>query len=602
MPHRKVTGNAFCLLLPPTCQRWTHTLCRWMWTVGMKSIDVIHLDQLEDQTEYPDKISSVCLPVTKQSWCLSFGAANSKQNGQPHFYTDLHTLCQSGKYRSLQAISGQWSYTAWCIVLGAHIAHGDSFDIIQHLASSRQFGFMPETDSAEMWLLIQSMVEVACLENIPLHGYVTDIQKAFENLPRTPIKAIATQLRASSQILDLWFSFLENMCRRFVILSQVGEGLRSNHGFPEGCALSCYAMALVDISFHCYFRVYSSRSLELSYVDNMEIITFAEAQLQQGITCLRAWLDAWGLHLDEAKSYIWSTAPASRRLLSLLGWKVVLVEKDLGAPMSYGKRSSSSISTSRIATLAQLWPRLTRSLAPTWQKEKALKMAFWPRAFYGSANGKVAPEQIRQLRTEAMRALGHRRAGASPAARLFLLCDPLCDPGFYHAWHVVITFRRVACKRPVLVDLWRDFMDGFGGSPSYGPLSKLLDILGQVGWQMEVPHIGTHDGIWFDFVATPTQILYDHFVDAWAQQVSYDLAKRKDFGISLSFDFGISCQHNTKFTFFLFGTHGGQLFTDRYSFLTGTYPRVFQVLRTTWSKFTSLWMDLAGALHFQKSL
>lgn len=400
---------------------------------------------------------------------------------------------------------------------------------IQHLASSRQFGFMPETDSAEMWLLIQSMVEVACLENIPLHGYVTDIQKAFENLPRTPIKAIATQLRASSQILDLWFSFLENMCRRFVILSQVGEGLRSNHGFPEGCALSCYAMALVDISFHCYFRVYSSRSLELSYVDNMEIITFAEAQLQQGITCLRAWLDAWGLHLDEAKSYIWSTAPASRRLLSLLGWKVVLVEKDLGAPMSYGKRSSSSISTSRIATLAQLWPRLTRSLAPTWQKEKALKMAFWPRAFYGSANGKVAPEQIRQLRTEAMRALGHRRAGASPAARLFLLCDPLCDPGFYHAWHVVITFRRVACKRPVLVDLWRDFMDGFGGSPSYGPLSKLLDILGQVGWQMEVPHVGTQDGIWFDFVATPTQILYDHFVDAWAQQVSYDLAKRKDF-------------------------------------------------------------------------
>ena len=323
---------------------------------------------------------------------------------------------------------------------------------IQHMASSRQFGFMPETDSAEMWLLIQSLVEVSCLENIPLHGYVSDIQKAFENLPRSPIKQIAAQLGASPQILELWFRFLDTMCRRFVILSQVGAGVHSNHGFPEGCALSCYAMSIVDISFHMYFRVFSSRTMELSFVDNLEVLSFSEAQLQQGITCLRTWLEAWGLLLDEDKSYIWSTAPASRRFLSQLGWKVVLVEKDLGAPMSYGKRSSSSIAEARIATLTALWPLLTRSLAPQWQKEKALKMAFWPRAFYGTANGKVAPAQIRQLRTEAMRALGHRRAGASPTVRLFLLCDPLCDPGYYHAWHVLTTFRRVASKRLVLVD------------------------------------------------------------------------------------------------------------------------------------------------------
>lgn len=91
----------------------------------------------------------------------------------------------------------------------------------------------------------------------------------------------------------------------------------------------------------------------------------------------------------------------------------------------HSRAIQEDVSEARIASLTALWPLLTRSLAPLWQKEKALKMALWPRAFYGTANGNVAPAQIRQLRTDAMRALGHRRAGASPVVRLFLLCGSI---------------------------------------------------------------------------------------------------------------------------------------------------------------------------------
>ena len=326
---------------------------------------------------------------------------------------------------------------------------------LQHLTSSRQFGFMPETDAAEMWLMAQALIETACQQNVPLHGYVTDIQKAFENLPREPIRQLAKQLGAPQVIIDLWFAFLNKMQRRFVIAGQIGEALTSNHGLPEGCGLSCYAMSLVDISFHYYFHAYSSRTVELSYVDNLELMTFTAPQLQQGIVCLQTWLDLWALQLDTEKSYIWATTAAARSTLKVLGWRISTTAKDLGAPMAYGKGSASSISGMRLQSLNELWPLLSRSMAPQWQKEKILRTALWPRAFYGGAISTISQDNLCQLRSDAMRAIGHRRAGASPAVRLFLLCHPQCDPGYYHAWHAMQTFRRVAAKRPILIDLDR---------------------------------------------------------------------------------------------------------------------------------------------------
>ena len=401
---------------------------------------------------------------------------------------------------------------------------------IQQLTDTRQFGFMPETDTAEMWMVIQAMIESACSQTLPLHGYVTDIQKAFENLPRSPILQIARQLGAPDSVLNLWQSFLTSMKRRFVIAGQIGEYVTSNHGFPEGCGLSCFAMSIVDISFHCYYKVYCQRTMELSYVDNLELMAFEEGALQQGIVCLQTWLDLWALELDIGKSYVWSTTSTSRKSLALLGWKVVQTEKDLGAPMAYGKKKATSILASRIETLRTLWPLLSRAIAPLWQKERILRAAFWPRAFYGSAICALSQDHLRQLRSEAMRSLGYRRAGASPIARLFLLCPEQTDPGYYHAWYTLMTFRRVVQKRPVLLDLWIDHMNTYVGQTAYGPFATLLDIFSHVGWHAEPPMVLTHDNISLDWLTVSARVLHDHFVDAWTQSVALQLGRRKDFG------------------------------------------------------------------------
>ena len=328
---------------------------------------------------------------------------------------------------------------------------------IAELAGPRQFGFMPGQETAEVWILTQALIEVAILRDQPLAGFVCDIQKAFENIPREPIRKLAIQLGFDPKVIALWFSFLSAMKRRFMVAGQVGEALQSTSGFPEGCGLSCVAMGIANLSYHAYMARYTVRLTELSYVDNLAHLAEDVVELQNGIMATQAWAKMWGFQLDEAKSYVWAMDSELRRTVATLGWKVCVKEKDLGAPMSYGKTSSSNILVQRIQTLGPLWKRLQRIPAPEWQKQMVIRTALWQRALYGCANCCLPWNHIKDLRTAAMRALGHGRAGAAAGLRLHVCCHEQCDPGFFQCWNVLQTIRRVLIKRQAFLGMWRSF-------------------------------------------------------------------------------------------------------------------------------------------------
>ena len=125
--------------------------------------------------------------------------------------------------------------------------------ILRHLSTfvdGHQFGFLPGYEAAEIWLLLQGLIENAHLHGDVRCGFVTDIIKAFESLPRDPVYFLCEWLGVPPRVLGLWKSFLNNMTRRFRLGDSVGDSLQSTSGFPEGCAMSCVAMGMVDLSFH----------------------------------------------------------------------------------------------------------------------------------------------------------------------------------------------------------------------------------------------------------------------------------------------------------------------------------------------------------------
>eukprot|EP00435_Cladocopium_sp_Y103_P014903 s4607_g3.t1 len=398
--------------------------------------------------------------------------------------------------------------------------------LLSNLAGHHQFGFLQQKENSEIWMVLQAWIEESILSQSSLVGYVSDIEKAFECLPREPLLWLGRRMGISKRVLGLWDHFLNRMTRRFMLSNQVGPALASNSGVPEGCGMSCTAMAITNVVFHKYMDVYS-RVTSLSFVDNLELLSRSTNALHDGVMVMRSWADMWALRLDEAKSYTWASNAAARVQCKMIG-PVKMHARDLGAPMTYGSKHSVADQLARIQSLKPLWALLKRITGSLWIKQKVLYQAFWPRAYYGSAICCMSWTHTKQLRTEAMRALKFSRGGANPGMRLGVLCPPQTDPGYYHFWQVLLTFKRIAQKQPGFTQLWVSFMRQYRGDASYGPFGKLLEVCGQVGWQVQPPYILDHDGVSVNLLTYDTKKLEDMAIDAWRQSIAAAFAQRKD--------------------------------------------------------------------------
>eukprot|EP00435_Cladocopium_sp_Y103_P028919 s1865_g7.t1 len=408
-----------------------------------------------------------------------------------------------------------------------------SKSFLRHLSNfvdQTQLGFIPGREVAELWMLLQAIIELGVMEGSHYAGFVTDLKKAFESLPRAPIWFLAKHLGLPGKIVDLWAHFLSVTERRFIVEGAVGNGVLSDHGFPEGCSLSCTAMTLAGISLHHYMHEFGRRCRTLSYVDNLELLAKMVWDVHANIMVMQAWCSMWHLELDIEKSFLWATDPKERADAAKLGWNISKSSKDLGAQMNYGKSGTVTAMVQRIASLAPLWPRLKRCVAPIWQELKLLRQSLWPKAFYGSSICTLGWSHVKLLRTEAMKSLGFRKAGASPALRLGIVCHEQCDPGFYQIWQVFLNFKRIALKRPFFVQLWHEYMNQFQGVYKQGPFAKMLEACNPLKWTIDVPYVADRDGVWHDWLHIEEKVIYQLLKDAWNWRIWEEVRYRKDMG------------------------------------------------------------------------
>ena len=189
---------------------------------------------------------------------------------------------------------------------------------------------------------------------------------------------------------------------------------------------------------------------------------------------------------------------------------------------------TEEVQVQRFAGLEAMWPKLKRCIAASWMKQRLLRQALWPKAFYGVSICTLGWTHIKGLRTEAMKALGFQMAGASPGLRLSLLCHEQCDPGFYQVWAVFTTFRRIAATRPFFVNVWQRYMENYEGQSKQGPFAKLLETCHYLRWTVEVPRLADAHGVWHDWLEMNEKTLYDLVKDASMWKVYLEVSHRKD--------------------------------------------------------------------------
>ena len=400
-------------------------------------------------------------------------------------------------------------------------------DQLAPIMEDEALGFLRGKEAPQAWMHLQGLLETCAVLGEPLCGASTDLQKAFEHIPRRHTFALARHLGIPETLCRPWESFLAQCRRAFLVSSSLSEDIDSVAGMPEGDALSVLAMTLLDMVWHTYMRVYSPRLTTTSYVDNLGIRGSDPAEVLQGIIISSTFFATWGLQLDLHKTFTWTNSSQLRKTLKLAPYECVSSLAELGGCMVYDGRLRNSHQIQRMASLDQKWQRLKFSKAPMAQKLAAIPIHFWPKALHGAPSCRFGAQHLGSLRVQALRALRLNKAGINSLLRLSLSTTPMADPGLYQLVHTVLMFQRMCQKMQRFVENWATWMALHNGHLGQGPYSKLCEQLALVGWSVHVPCLHDHDGVSRHLLWTDPHELKAALHDAWLQHISTKVVHRK---------------------------------------------------------------------------
>lgn len=270
-------------------------------------------------------------------------------------------------------------YRLWGVIRARHyLAEMETF------ACFPAFGFLRSRGCLDLIYVVQSAIEVALRTGDGLCGLLADLEKCFNLIPREPIVFLARWFGIDHGVITGWTSFLTLAHRAFMVRNHPSPPVFSDTGLPEGDSMSCLGMVLLNFSFHFYMAHFQPLN-ELSYVDNLEVLSHDPGGLAAGLVTLQSWVDMFRLRLDRQKSMTWAIRLQDRHALPQLGLPVVTSAKDLGASMCYSAKLLNKPLQDRIQGVAPFWRKLRHMRVSPWHKISAIKMALLPRALYASA-------------------------------------------------------------------------------------------------------------------------------------------------------------------------------------------------------------------------
>ena len=390
---------------------------------------------------------------------------------------------------------------------------------VTQIAPPELLGNIPGRTAMSLWWKLQAQIEHSLYADVPCVGYVADLVKAFNLLPRDPVFNIAIQIGVAPRIVRAWAAAVVINHRHFFIRGSPGPGLTSSTGFPEGCAMSVTAMCLLNLLIHRIVAVRHQDSTLCSYVDNLEIIA---KQTTEAAACLRTLQQvcrSLDLQIDDKKTYAWATHPSDRAQFRSSQIPYHRSCRDLGGHMQYGAQRTNSTVVAKCKELTPLWARLARSQAPLRLKRKILRTVAWPGALHSASIVHLNANTFDMLRSGAMQAFRLDKAGANPQLQIALVDGPNFDPEFWVLLDSILQVRRHGT--PELCDaIMPEVLSAHSRRRKPGPFGVLANRLQALGFQA----LGASQ--WKDFDHRPLDLFHSPIQEvrlrlsqAWARHV-----------------------------------------------------------------------------------
>ena len=327
--------------------------------------------------------------------------------GSAQSLTKVDTPTCAGEFRPVTVLG--LLYRIWSSHHSRHWVRALAPHLDENLSGNR-----PGHSPATVWRKILSAIDTSHRDNSVAAGFVVDLVKAYNTLPRYPVLFASKLLGVGQNTLMGWTGALSLIRRHFSIRGSYSDGLRSTTGLPEGCGLSCLAMLVLDALLHRWMDALHPSVSTYTFVDNWEILVSQETWLEPAFERLESFVRHLDLELDRRKAYFWSTSSSCRAQLRQSGRLVRGSARDLGAHVAYTRQLGNHVLTDRIHSLSSFWDRLLTSPGSHALKVKAIVTAAWPRAFHACSSAVVGRRHLDLVRTQVMKALKLQKPGASP--------------------------------------------------------------------------------------------------------------------------------------------------------------------------------------------
>ena len=354
-------------------------------------------------------------------------------------------------------------------------------------------GGLPGRSARDVTYLLQHWIEVSARSNTVLSGFVLDIIKCFNALPRQPVGALLRHLGCPPALADAWIGGLNRMTRSASFCGCISGPRGSTSGCPEGDAVSVAAAIAV-----CWILCVTLEDFGVCpalYVDNWswtsdlpELHTVALQETLNITSALR-------LEVDWRKSFAWARDAESAEWWKQFGptllpspdvFKLLTSAKDLGVAMRYRGPRTLGCLHQRLAEGHARLRRLKHMPLPLASKARIIQSAVWPAVFFGSEGHAVGLRKLAALRTSATKALVGGHHHANPFLAMELLSVQLQDPEVFLLVSALRTLRRALRHHPALGWSIVHIAAAADGSPYRvsGPATALSALLQRNHWTL----------------------------------------------------------------------------------------------------------------------
>ena len=354
-------------------------------------------------------------------------------------------------------------------------------------------GGVPGRGARLLMYMQQVIIEKSTIDKKQMGGFVLDLVKAFNCIPRRPLRRMMNNMGISYEIIDFWLGSLERLTRLPQVGKHLGEPISSTCGVPEGDALSVCAMISLAYHYHEYI-IYQVQNVRVSiYADNWSWLTSSQKANFKTLRKTLEFVSALRMQIDFTKSWAWSNATEFRKTLKDMenlfpdGRTKIMVaqhSKELGVLVKYSRQVALGPLTHRVNGAKHKLQKIAWMAIPIEVKAKLVQGAVWPFAFFGVEATGLGETHFRKLRRGVTNviAAGHKQASAWLATHF--LYPNLQDPLFYVLLRCLSILRNLADSRYLMALEVVQIAANIEVKQPYGPGTALGSYIRRAGWDI----------------------------------------------------------------------------------------------------------------------